>query len=266
MAPKKPQRLEQGGLDVIDNGIQAAARRLSHGQIDEDADEQTRHAERDECGSPCVCMRDGAGHIGAQPRADGGTERQHRHCHRSAVRRKAVRNDGRGRRRTARFAHPDADAAEQEFEIIARQPAQCGEAGPNDERCRQDVAAVRTVGQPRDRDSEGHVKERERNAGQECDAGIVQLQFEADRLEHRGDDVSVCNVDRIDQAHQNQNIPTLHRGGSAVAREIDCRAAQNDATSRVNCIPHHTGFATVTRRKAKVNRFRKMTWTNREMA
>jgi len=142
------------------------------------------------------------------------------------VRREAVGHDGGRRRRTAGFADPDADAAQQELEVITRQAAERREAGPDDERCRQNIAPVRTVGQPGNGDAECDIEQRQRNAREKRDARVSQLQFYAYRLEHGGDHVSIGDVDGVDQTHEKQHVPALNRGGSLGARNVDRGGAQ----------------------------------------
>ena len=55
------------------------------------------------------------------------------------------------------------------------------------------------------------VEQGQRPAGEHADTVVVQVQIDADRLEHRRHDISVGDVDRVDQAHQDEDVPALDR-------------------------------------------------------
>jgi hypothetical protein len=89
--------------------------------------------------------------------------------------------------------------------------AQSGKPRPDDERDRQDVAPVGAIGEPGNRNAARDIKQRQRPAREHRHAGVIEMQIEADRFEHRGYDVAVGNVDGVNQAHQDEHIPALDR-------------------------------------------------------
>jgi hypothetical protein len=95
--------------------------------------------------------------------------------------------------------------------IGQRQAAADRESRPHDERCGNDVAAIRTVGEPRNRNPKGDIEESEWYARQESRSGIRECELQAYRLEDGGDDVARADVDGVDGAHHDQDVPALQR-------------------------------------------------------
>ncbi len=176
-----------------------------------DADDDAGQTESEEGCPPVVRVRNGARPVGAQPSADRRTECQNGHGHGAPVRRKAIGDDGGGRRRAAGLAYAYSDASQQELQVIRRQPAQRRESRPNHQRSGKNIAPVISISQPGDRDSKRDIEKCERRPGKKSHAGIRQLQIEPYRLEHGGHDIAIGNIDGVDQAHQNEHIPALNR-------------------------------------------------------
>ena len=149
-----------------------------------------------------------------------------------AIRRKAIGDDRGGRRQSTGLADAHADASEEKLPIGLRAPAQHRERRPGHQGRREYIAPVGAIGQPRNGQAEGHVEQRERNAGEEGNAAVRQVQFDPDGLENRRHDVSIRNVDGVDQAGHQQHVPALHRGGRSGARRVKGGTVQHALTSR----------------------------------
>jgi hypothetical protein len=94
-----------------------------------------------------------------------------------------------------------------------RHSAEGSKAGPDDQTRRHNIAAVRAVGQPRDRNHEHDIEQGKRNAGQERRTGIGQGQLEPDWLEHGRHYIPGGDIDRVDEAHHDEDVPALERRG-----------------------------------------------------
>src|SRR5258708_34416489 len=115
LLPKEFQTGDQRGLDVLDDGVQAAPARLSDRQKNDDSDDDAGHAESEERRPPVVRVRNGARPVGAQPSADRRTECENGHGHGAPVRRKAIRDNGGGRPRAPGLPYTDAGTAQREL-------------------------------------------------------------------------------------------------------------------------------------------------------
>ena len=211
-------------------------------------------------------MRHRTRHVGTQPRTDRCPECKDRHRHRTPVGRKTVRYDSGRRRSTARFAHPHTDTAQQELKVSARYPAYRREAGPDDKRGCENVAAVGAVRKPRDRNAEHHIEKRQRNTGEKSNAAVSEMQLQADRFQHGRYDVAIRNVDGVDQAHHDENVPAFNRRRSLCTRYVECRGAQSEWRLDLVSPLHHTGFVSVARRRLGTPTALKKIWADREMA
>ncbi len=212
------------GVSVRLNPVQTPPHRFSDRQQDEKTDRHAWYAKSDEGGAPAVGLRHRSGHVGAQPRADRSPESEDGHRHRPAIGREMVGDDGVGGWRSPGLADTDPDPRQQQLQIGAGHAAQGAHDRPRHERRHQDVAAVRAVGEPRQRDAEGDVEQSEGNAGQEGDAAVSEVQFEPDRLQHRGHHIAIGDADGVDDRHHGQDIPARgRRGGSRHRLQADRR-------------------------------------------
>ena len=121
--------------------------------------------------------------------------------------REIVCDDRSGRRRTAGFANAHPNAGEQELPVILGKAEQRGHRRPQDHRGGDDVAAVRTVGHLGNRQPDRNVEESQSHPGKPCNARIAQPEFLADRLQHCRHDIAIGDIDRIDQAKHQHDIP-----------------------------------------------------------
>src|SRR6267154_5186929 len=67
LLPEEFQTGDQGGLDVLDNGIQASPVWLADGKKNDQSDDDAGHAESEEGCPPVVRVRNGTRPVGAQP-------------------------------------------------------------------------------------------------------------------------------------------------------------------------------------------------------
>ncbi len=167
-----------------------------------------------------MCHR--ACHIRAQPRSDRRSQGKNREGHGPALRRKEVSQQCAGSRCTSRLASSHPDPGQEKLQVVAGQAQGGRETRPDDQTGGEDIASVGAVGQQRDRNAEGHIEQRQRHTSEKRHAGITKVQFQPDRLEHRGNDVPVGDVDRVDQAHEGQHVPPLDYRGRSYFSQINC--------------------------------------------
>ena len=109
------------------------------------------------------------------------------------------------------------------------------------------------VGQPGDRNSEGHIEQRERRAGEERHAVVGQVQLEPDRLEHRGYDITIRDVDGVDEAREDQHVPAQDRRWAFGYRRGRwwCCSNVRSGLSFDPCAPYRVRPITVMRRRRR---------------
>src|SRR5439155_11596062 len=112
----------------------------------------------------------------------------------------------------------------------SRQPAHGSHDRPEHQTCGDDIASVLAVDEPREGKPQHDVEEAEGRSGEPGDAGVGEMQLEADWLEHGGHDVSVGDAHRVHEAHHDEHVPALgQRGGLHLLRakrsgaRDDCR-------------------------------------------
>ena len=167
--------------------------------------------------APSVGIGELAGDVGADPRTDGGTEREDGQRHRPLRRREVVGEEGARPGRATGFTDADADARDQQMPVVHGEAARGRHRRPDDDRDADDIAPAVAVDEPRQWEAEQHIEQRECRAGEERDAGVGELQFDADRLEQRGDNIAISDAECVDTHHHQQYIPS---GPGSVARGL----------------------------------------------
>ena len=147
--------------------------------------------------------------------------------------------DQRMRRRCAtRLAYPHADPREQQLDEVLRQPAQRGHGRPDRQRAADQPGAVGRcpVREPRDRQAEHGVEQREGETGHQADLRIAQPQFEPDRFGKDIDDLPVDEIEDIDDQQDPQGNPDRSAG-------LPCCRSRHSKLSRSAGMPVTFGQA-----------------------
>src|SRR6185437_983189 len=189
--------------------VEAAAARLANAEEDEEPGQNSRYPEGEEHRTPSEAEGDRPGHLRAEPRADRRPEGDHRECHGAARCRKVIRQDGVGTGCAAGLSDTDADPRPEELPVTAREPGGGRQQGPRDEADSDDVATAAAVDQPRERKAERDIEEGQRRAGEERDVRIREMELAPDGLEHRGYRVAIGDAERVDEAHDDGDVPAL---------------------------------------------------------
>jgi len=106
------------------------------------------------------------------------------------------------RRAAARLADGDADAREQELDVVLREAAQGRHARPDRQRRRDDRPPRTGIRQARDGDAEAHIEDREGETGQEAELLVGKQHLLLDRLLQDDQQLPVDEVERVDDREQ----------------------------------------------------------------
>jgi hypothetical protein len=113
-----------------------------------------------------------------------------------------------------RLADADAYPEEHQLREILREPAQRGHRTPDRQAGGDDVAAASPIRQPRDRNTERRIEDREHEPRQQTELRIGQQQIRLDPLEQDREDLAVHVAEEIGEGEQRERqAPSLHRQG-----------------------------------------------------
>ena len=107
---------------------------------------------------------------------------------------------------------PTPIRAREEMPVITCQPARRCKCGPGDQRGDKYVPPVTTVGKPGHGNAKGNVEQAQWHAGKKTDASIGELQLQPDGLKDGRDHIAVSDVDRVHEAHDDDNVPAFCKG------------------------------------------------------
>ena len=185
--------------------IGVAARRLADDELDEERHDDARRADDHEGHAPAPGLGQPSAGGGADHAAQRYAEGIDRKGRGAPPRLEIVRDQGMGRRRTSGLAHAHPDAQGQQLGEISGKAAGGRERRPHDHGDGDDRHPVEALGRPGDGDSQQRVEDRERQAAQQAQLGVGQLQVDLDRLADGGDDRAVDEVEGVGQHQQAQH-------------------------------------------------------------
>ncbi len=161
-----------------------------------------------------------------------------------------------------RLAHAHADARQQQLREVLRHAAQCGHHAPHRQAGGDDVAPAGPVCQPRDRDAQRGVEDREHQPRQQPQLRIAQRQVALDRLQQDRQDLPVHEAEEIGQRQQCQRDPAAledqglvdfppvrDRGHPPLLIFVFCRMRLAVATRRGDRMRHGKHFITIMYRR-----------------
>src|SRR5690606_11155333 len=192
--------------------VQRAAGGLADGHEHEQRENDAGRTERDEGPAPADAVDEQAADVDPEKNADRHAERE-KSDRRGTIGFSEVVADQRMRRGArAGLADADADAEQEELREARRGAAQRGHAAPYRDDPGEDRRAAALVEQTRDRKAERRVERGERDAHDESDHRVGDLELGLDPAGEDGDGGAVHKVDRVDCDQDEQHVVAIESG------------------------------------------------------
>lgn len=190
------QGARRSGLRRFRLLVEAAAFRLSQGQLEDRCDHDPGEPHNDEGRAPVeILTQIAAGDLGpghdAEGRANGNAQRVDGQRPRPAVGGEIVRDQRVGGRHAARLADADTHAREEKLPEALRKAANSGESRPDRQRDRDDPGPVGSVRQPCDGHAQRGIQRSECDAAQQAQLAVAEPKLVLDRNGQDGDDLPV---------------------------------------------------------------------------
>ncbi len=169
--------------------------RTQHRQLEQaDAlDEGDHNAAKDQCGT----------HAEIDP---GGINA---HRPRAFIGRKIVRDHGIRRRRQACLANADKDPGQEQGRETAGKPAGRRRQAPQQDTHGNQLGTVPVVGEARDKDADKGIEEGKREAVQQADIGVGQVQIGLDRRDEQRNDHAIDERKDIERHQHDDDEPRV---------------------------------------------------------
>ncbi len=185
--------------------IEAAAPGFAHGEEQHRSKQHARYRRDPEGHTPAIGRADRAGERDTGGDADRHSEIEDRHRAAAPFGRIMIGDERIGGRGSSRLARTDADPRQREVQHRSCRAGERGEAAPQQTRNRDDPNAVGPIGDPGDRDRDGHVEEREDDAREQAEHRIRQREFGLDALREHREELAIGIVERINDGEQEQH-------------------------------------------------------------
>ena len=187
--------------------IEPTPHRLAHDCDNDQRGHDPDRAEHAEGGAPVVRGRDGRAEGDAQRQPDRRTEIEEAERRASPAGGKVVRDDGVRRRHAARLAHAHQHPRQRQLRIARRHAAGHRRRAPQRAGDCQHAHAVDAIGQPADGNREHAIEEREVQSADQPELPVGDAEIVLDRLRENRQELSIQEVDHIDEAQDRQRDP-----------------------------------------------------------
>jgi hypothetical protein len=192
--------------------IGRAARQLAQCEFQQQGDCDARQPHDQKCRAPAVVVADPAAEHQPEEGADVAAHLEDRQRRRATAGIEVIA-DQRVRRGVAPcLADCDADPCDHHVHKGLRHARQSREHAPREQRNRNDVDAVVSVCETRERHAHYRVEQCERRAGEQTHVPVEDAELGADRLDQHRGQLPVHEADRVDAAQQPGDVVPIGVG------------------------------------------------------
>lgn len=215
--------------------LQAFARRVAHGEPDQQTHHDTGQADNEERQLPGlhraekgdldgVHVLEQGDHIAAhqegQAATDERADRVDAHGAAEFLLGEHVAEHRVGRGRQGRFANADANAREEHVQEVLAQAAGCGRQAPEHHADGDDLRPAEAVGQIGDGHAHEGVEQRKSQPVQQAELGVADLQVGLDRFDHQRQDLPIHKRKDVGDHAQGHHVPLVNVGFLALQDRV----------------------------------------------